>query len=185
MSALVTTTYSDAVVTIRPPRIDDLEADLGAKDDEQIHWMWLPGEREAWEAKSPTAQRAHARRGLQARQEAFGTGPKWTFSVDTRDAACVAYIDCDLANPHVPNGEANVAYSTHPAFRGNGYASCAVRLVQKFLVERTAAPRAHLLIDKDNVASLRVARAVGATERERWIDDRGSTMVRHVLDLRG
>jgi RimJ/RimL family protein N-acetyltransferase len=178
-------TYSDAVVTIRPPRTDDLEADLGAKDDEQIHWMWIPGEREAWEAMSPSAQRAHARRGLQTRHDAFGTGPKWTFSVDARDAGCVAYVDCDLANQHVPNGEANVAYSTHPAFRGKGYASRAVRLLQQFLVDHTAAPHAHLLIDIDNVASLGVARAVGATERECWIDDRGRTMVRHVLDLRG
>ena len=177
-------TYSDGVLTIRPPRTDDLEADLAAKDDEQIRWMWLPGEREAWEAMPPAAQREHARRGLQTRHDAFGTGPKWTFSVDTRDAVCVAYIDCDLANQHVPNGEANVAYSTHPAFRGKGYLSRAVRLLQQFLVDHTAAPRAHLLIDIDNVASLRVARAVGATERERWVDDRGSTMARHVLDLR-
>ncbi len=53
-------TYSDGVVTIRPPRTDDLEADLGAKDDEQIHWMWLPSEREAWEAMSPAATTEHA-----------------------------------------------------------------------------------------------------------------------------
>jgi RimJ/RimL family protein N-acetyltransferase len=176
--------YSDDTVTIRPPRADDLDADLAAKDDEQIRWMWVPGEREAWRAKSPAAKREHARRELRERHDKFGTGPKWTFSVDTAEADYVAYVDCDLANRHVPRGEANIAYSTHPAYRGKGYASRAVRLVQQFLVDHTASSRAHLLIDRENVASIRVARAVGATQREQWIDGRGRTIVRHVVDLR-
>ena len=35
--------YSDGIVTIRPPQLEDLDADLEAKDDKQIDWMWLPG----------------------------------------------------------------------------------------------------------------------------------------------
>jgi len=38
--------YSDGIVTIRPPLLEDLDADVESKDDEQIAWMWLPGERE-------------------------------------------------------------------------------------------------------------------------------------------
>lgn len=65
--------YSDEVVSIRRPEESDLEADLGAKDDEQIRWMWLPGQRESWEAMTPDEQRAHAA-GAFARDEPFGFG---------------------------------------------------------------------------------------------------------------
>lgn len=77
-------TYSDGVVVIRPPLLDDLDADLDAKDDRQIDWMWLPGERETWTAMNPRQRRDHARRRLQRRRDDFGTGPKWTFSVDAQ-----------------------------------------------------------------------------------------------------
>jgi RimJ/RimL family protein N-acetyltransferase len=74
--------YGDGVVTIRSPQLEDLDADLEVKDDLQIDWMWLPGERETWSAMSPGQQRDHARCGLQQSRDAFGTGPKWTFSVE-------------------------------------------------------------------------------------------------------
>ena len=93
--------YSDGVVTIRRQHVDDLEADLAAKDDEQIRWLWLPGQREQWQAMTRDEQRAHAARTLTANHDAFGTGPKWCFSVDSTDASYVAYIDFDLANEHV------------------------------------------------------------------------------------
>ena len=75
--------YTDGTVTLRRPDGGDLDADVEAKDAEQIRWMWLPGQREAWEAMSAPDQRDHARRGLEQRAADFGTGPKWTFSVDT------------------------------------------------------------------------------------------------------
>jgi len=176
-------TYTDDRVTIRCQRESDLDADLEAKDDQQIDWLWLPGQRESWEAMSPDEQRAHARRGLLANQHAFGAGPKWTFAVDTIDAEYVAYVDCDLANEHVPRGEANISYASHPAYRERGYVSAAVRLLAQFLRDHTGAREAHILVDADNVASLRVPQAVGAAAGERWVDDHGRTMVRHVLAL--
>ena len=51
-------TYGDGVVTIRCQREEDVDADLAAKDDEQIDWLWLPGQREAWRVMTPHAQRA-------------------------------------------------------------------------------------------------------------------------------
>jgi RimJ/RimL family protein N-acetyltransferase len=173
--------YTDGVVTIRRQRIEDLDADLEAKDNEQINWLWLPGQRELWEAMPPSGRRALATRTLAASRDTFGPGPKWCFSVDASDAAYVAYVDCDLANDHVPAGEANISYASHPAHRGRGYVARAVRLIMRFIVEHTAARRAHLIVDADNVASIRVARAVGAQEVERWRDDRGRVMIRHVL----
>jgi RimJ/RimL family protein N-acetyltransferase len=105
--------YSDGVVTVRRPLPSDLQADLEAKDDEQIKWMWRPGERERWGGMTPAQQATHVAGDLRHRVELFGAGPKWTFSVDAPGADNVAYVDCDLANEHVPWGEANIAYSCH------------------------------------------------------------------------
>jgi len=176
-------TYSDGVVTIRRQRDDDLDADLEAKDDQQIDWLWLPGHRELWEAMTAAEQRAHALRGLRANRDAFGTGAKWSFAVDAPDAEYVAYVDCDLANEHVPAGEANISYSSHPAHRGKGYVSRAVRLVMRFLADHTAARQAHILVDAENVASLRVADATDATPAEQWSTADGRQMIRHVRDI--
>ncbi len=86
----------------------------------------------------PQERRAHALRGLQARCVAFGTGPKWTFSVDADDADCVGYVECDLAGEHVPPGEANVSYSSHPAHRRRGYVRT-LRLLTRVLAARAPA----------------------------------------------
>jgi RimJ/RimL family protein N-acetyltransferase len=176
--------YSDGRLTIRSLGPGDLEMDLAAKDDEQIDWLWEPGQREHWESMAPEEQRAHALRGLQEAENNFGPGPTWRFAVDTESDRYVAYVDCDLANPHVPHGQANVSYSCHPAHRGRGYASSGVRLALRFLAEQTTATEAHLLVDADNVASRRVARAVGAREVERWVNERGRVMIRHVVGVK-
>ncbi len=175
--------YGDGTVTIRRQEVTDLDADLEAKDDAQIDWLWLPGQREAWEAMSADARRTHARQGLQTNHDAFATGPKWTFAVDTPTARCVAYVDCDLANDKLPPGEANISYSSHPAHRGRGYVSRAVRLVLRFLCDHTAACRAHLLIDERNAASRRVAAAVGAEAYGSRTDERGRILSQYRLAI--
>jgi len=176
--------YTDGVVTIRRQCVDDIGAHLAAIDDEQIDWLWEPGDRERWEALTPDQQRAHNLRHLRASHDSFGRGPKWAFSVDGAGTKYIAYVDCDLANNHVPLGEANIAYAAHPAHRGHGNVSRAVRLLTQFLRDHTGARAAHIVVDVRNTASLRVARAVGATESERWRDEHGRIMIRHVLTLR-
>jgi RimJ/RimL family protein N-acetyltransferase len=175
--------YSDGVVTIRQLHTSDLEMDLEAKDDEQINWLWEPGQRETWEAMSPDEQRAHAMRTLQDVHDGFGTGTKWCFAVDTLDVKYVAYVDFDLANNHVPLGEANIAYSSHPSYRGMGYVSRSVRLVFKFLQENTNVERAHILVDVRNVASHRVALSVGGVAVEDLPNDHGGIMTRYIVEL--
>jgi RimJ/RimL family protein N-acetyltransferase len=176
-------TYSDGSVSIRRLSPLDLEMDLEAKDDAQIDWLWEPGQRETWEAMVPTQQREHALRTLQAAHDSFGRGPKWCFAVDTAEIRYVAYVDCDLANPHVAHGEANISYSCHPRYRGRGYVSAGVRLVLRFLAENTSANEAHIIVDAENDASLRVASSVGASEVERWVNEQGREMVRHVVQI--
>lgn len=175
--------FTDGVVTLRRQHPDDLEAHLAAVDADQMRWLWEPGQRELYEAMAPEDQRAHQLRHLTASHDSFGPGPKWCWSVDLADARYVAYVDCDLANAQVPEGAANISYACSPAYRGRGYTSRAVRLVCGFLRQRTDAREAHLLVDVENVASLRVARAVGAAEVERLVNKHGRTTVRHVVRL--
>ncbi len=175
--------YTDGTVTFRRQRPDDVDADLEAKDDEQMNWLWLAGQREAWEAMTPRQQRDHAIRCLQANHDAFGTGPKWTFAVDTTDATYVAYVDCDLANAEVPAGEANISYSAHPHYRGHGYVSRALRLILHFLHDHTGARTAHIVVEPANTNSLRVARAVGAVETARFTNERGRQMIRNTVPI--
>lgn len=71
-------TYTDATVTIRRLSADDLDADLEAKDDAQMDWLWLPGQRQSWEAMSPDEQRAmcsSASRRTTARSGPDPSGP--------------------------------------------------------------------------------------------------------------
>jgi RimJ/RimL family protein N-acetyltransferase len=182
-------TYTDGTVALRRQSVDDVDADLEAKDDEQINWLWLPGQREQWEALSAGERRARAAAGLQANRDAFGRGPKWIFAVDAVDAAgaveapYVVYVDADLANDDVPRGEANISYSSHPAHRGRGHVTRAVRLLVRFLADHTGARQAHVIVDARNGASLRVAIGLGARPAERWVDAEGHTMIRHVVPI--
>ncbi|HET9894080.1 MAG TPA: GNAT family protein [Streptosporangiaceae bacterium] len=177
-------TYSDGTVTIRRQRTGDIDRHLEAIDDAQIDWLWEPGHRQQWEALTADQRREHQLAHLRASEDSFGSGPKWCFSADRADASYIAYVDCDLANEHVPPGEANISYAGHPACRGQGNVSRSIRLLTRFLRDHTGARSAHLIVDADNAASLRVARAVAGAPAERWRDARGRTMVRHVLALR-
>jgi RimJ/RimL family protein N-acetyltransferase len=176
-------TYSDGTITIRSQRVGDINAELRARDSEQMRWLWSAGQRDLWDALSPTAKRSHVLRILRIHHDTFGSGPKWVFSVDVGAVNSVAYVDCDLANDHVPRGEANISYAAHPTHRGHGYVSRSVRLVLRFLRENTGAREAHIIIDERNISSLRVAVAVGAQAVERWTNEDGHTLVRHVIRL--
>jgi RimJ/RimL family protein N-acetyltransferase len=173
-------TYTDGVVTIRPFEARDFDRDLEAKDEEQQRWLWRPEHREHWAAMTPAERIAHARGWIDGNRTDPRTGPKWAFVIDV-DGQYVGYVDCDLANPGVTHGEANVSYSSHPAERGKGYVSRGVRLVVRFLAEHTGATRAVIGVDERNEASLRVPRAVGAVEVGRHVDEHGAPMVTHEL----
>jgi RimJ/RimL family protein N-acetyltransferase len=187
--AVPSLTPTDGEVTIRRLRADDLEMDLAAKDEEQIRWMWLPGQREGWAAMSAAEKEEHARQGLEERHRNFGHGPRWAFAVDhhgdarTGPTAYVAYVELDLANDDVPAGNANLSYSCHPGYRGRGITTRAARLAIGFLRDHTAATEAHIVVDVENLPSLGVARALDGTPVE-TIEVRGRPMRRHVISIR-
>lgn len=164
---------------LRPLGRGDLDMHLSAIDDEQMTWLWETGDREKWLALSPAEQRERQRRYLEHCEQL--DGPKWVFALDTPETPYAVYVDCDLANPHVPHGLANISYTCHPAYRRRGYTTVAVLKAYEFLKGRTA--EAHILTDVRNEASRRVAISSGAQEVERFVDDEGRTMVRHVRFL--
>jgi RimJ/RimL family protein N-acetyltransferase len=170
--------YSEGTVAIRRHELDDAADDLDATDAEQIRWMWEPWQAEHWASMSPAERLAHKQGNMREHIERWSTGPKWAFAI-VADGAYAGYVDCDLANPHVPRGEANISYSSHPGHRGKGYVSRAVRLVTRFASEHTGARAAHIRVHHANEPSLRVARAVGAREV-----DRDGDYVVHVVSLR-
>jgi RimJ/RimL family protein N-acetyltransferase len=75
----------------------------------------------------------------------------------------VGWIDADAEPTWLDPGEVNVGYSIFPAHRGYGYAARAVRLLAGALREQ-GHRRALLVIDRQNHASLGVARSAGAHE---------------------
>ena len=169
--------YTDGVVTIRPPTVADTDRHLDATDDVQIRWLWPDEHKRDWATKSAAEQRDHQHGFLARTAATWGRGAKFWFVVDV-GGRYVGHVDVDLANDDVPHGEANLSYSCHPDERGKGYISRAARLALQFVTEHSGAREVHVVVHPDNEASLRVARAIGATEVGR------ADMVRHVLRLR-
>jgi hypothetical protein len=144
---------SDGVIELRPPRPGDAAVLITGRDEEWERWL----------------------------------GPG---SPDPRPGACiwvgdtiVGWVDADADSGHawLPSDAVNVGYNVFAPYRGRGYASRAVRLLVRFLGDQTGARAAHLVIDPANTASLRVARAVGATEVVRFENETARLMCRFVL----
>jgi len=83
----------------------------------------------------PRASRAAGKPRLLRRRAEMDVGSR------CRRCEYVAYVDCDLADDHVPAGEANISCAAHAGYRGRGYVSRAVRLVMRFLGDHTGARR--------------------------------------------
>lgn len=176
-------TYRQGDVTIRRRRRDDLEMDLSSRNDEHIRWLWRPGEIAHWEAMTRSERGAHTLSWLAGVSDSFGTGPRWTFSVDLMEATSVGVVDVNLASDHAPAGEANISYWVHPAFRRRGVASVSVQLALQFLRDHTATRQAHIMVDPNNTPSLAVATSVGAAVGATTIDRHGRSLIRHSLEV--
>lgn len=122
---------TDGVVALRPPRPGDAQLLVAGRDEEFFRWLG-PGA----ESPSPVAC-------------------IWV------DDELVGWIDYDVERDWLEPGEVNVGYYLFPAARGRGYASRAVELLLRHLDRETEHTVATLLIDRENVTSLRLARRLG------------------------
>ena len=118
---------TDGVVTIRPPATGDSAKLVAGRNEEWRRWL--------------------------------GPGDD-----DPRPTACivvggevVGWVDADPTATHVQPGEVNVGYNVFAPYRRKGYASRAVELLMRYLVECTPFHIASVSIDDGNVASLGVA----------------------------
>jgi hypothetical protein len=81
--------------------------------------------------------------------------------VDAPGAPDIARVDCDLAHPDVPAGEANVAFSPHSGSRGRDRAERIVALALRFLEDHTGAREARALLDPEGRPRLLSVRSFG------------------------
>ena len=126
---------TDGVVTLKPPRPGDAERLVEGRDEEFFRWLG-PG------AETP------------------------------RPVACVwvgeelvGWVDYDVEHDWLRPGEVNVGYYLSPAAREKGYASRAVELLLQHLSRETEHTVATLVIDRENVRSLRLAHRLGFVKR--------------------
>jgi RimJ/RimL family protein N-acetyltransferase len=77
----------------------------------------------------------------------------------------VGWVDYDVGRDWLRPGEVNVGYYLFPAARGKGYASRAVELMLLHLARETEHTVATLLINRENVPSLRLARRLEFEEK--------------------
>jgi RimJ/RimL family protein N-acetyltransferase len=126
---------TDGVVSLRTPRPEDVPALVAGRDDEFFRWLGPGGENPA-----PVAC-------------------AWVGS------ELVGWVDYDVERDWLSPGEVNVGYYLVPAARGKGYGSRAVELLLLHLDRVTEYEVATLLIDHENVKSLRLARRLGFQER--------------------
>jgi RimJ/RimL family protein N-acetyltransferase len=122
---------TDGVVTLRAPKPGDSELLVEGRDDEFFRWLG-PGA----ETPSPVA--------------CIWVGDE-----------LVGWVDYDLEHEWLQPGEVNVGYYLFPHARGKGYASRAIELLLLHLDRETEHEVATLLIDPENVRSLRLARRLG------------------------
>ena len=96
----------------------------------------------------------------------------------------VGWVDADSGASWLARGEVNLGYAVFARYRGRGYAAGAVRLLLADLAARRF-DRALLVVDRENTASLAVARAIGATPGEHAASSLFPTSVMHVVELKG
>jgi RimJ/RimL family protein N-acetyltransferase len=76
----------------------------------------------------------------------------------------VGWIDYDCDRTWLGADEVNVGYNVFPLYRGNGYGTEALLLLEDFLVGLERPLRSTLLVDPKNAPSLRLAARAGFCE---------------------
>lgn len=140
---------------LRPPRDGDAETLIAGRDDEFHRFLG---------AGSPE--------------------PRPTAVIDVAGHV-VGWVDHEGAETHawLDPGQCNVGYFVFASHRGRGIAAQAVRLLLQRLRDEGTWAEAVLLVDAENEASIRVAHAVGAVERDRAPNADGRAQIRFTVLL--
>jgi RimJ/RimL family protein N-acetyltransferase len=162
----------DDVVLLQRLSMDDVDAWLSGEDDEQIRWFEFPG----------PATRAHVERAMAAWQESWSRGgPVRHWGVRVRPAQDLAG-GVELRD--LGDGRVNLSYVIFPPFRRRGLATRASRLALDYAAQVVGTSSAVIKILEGNVASLGVAKSLGAEIVGDEPSDAGGRLIVFRLALR-
>lgn len=140
---------SDGVVTLRPPREDDLPAiGRGITDPDVVRWM---GPFES------------AREVLERDLSRWADGTRATFSICDEADACLGYVWVILGDLVDPK-RGSVGYWLLPEARGKGFATRSVQLISRWAFGDLGLARLSLFAEPSNEGSRRVALRSGYVE---------------------
>jgi RimJ/RimL family protein N-acetyltransferase len=168
------TELTDGVVSLRPPRPEDAADHLAGEDREIAKWL-----------SGGQSTMATVQSYIRSCEENWrGGGPRRAFGIfDCATNRLIGSIEANLAFPLLEPTQANVSYGVFPAWRGNGTALRALRLMGAYLKSVSGMRQMILRISCENTASLRVAEKSGFQHIGIFEEPEGR-MVRYALDLR-
>ncbi len=143
---------TDGVVTLRPMTPADAESHLAGEDEQTVRFLsggrstmetvllWIECNRVSHEA----------------------SGPVRVFGICLTDiGTLVGMVEANMATSFFRPGVANVTYGLYPDARGHGYATRAVYLAMRYLVDHTDTDVAAIQVHPENVASSRIPERLG------------------------
>jgi len=141
-------TLTDGVVVLRPWRDEDVEPAVAGHDAEMAQWF-------GWPPEAPSPERL--RGAIEDWRAAYADGRRVVAFVVEADGEVVGSVDVrDLGK-----GVGSLSWTLYDGYRGNGYATRAVRLLVDYAINELGARRVEAHVDPDNQRSLRVATRAG------------------------
>jgi RimJ/RimL family protein N-acetyltransferase len=143
---------TDGVVTLRPMTPADAERHLAGEDEPTARF--LSGGRSTMETVLASIERNRVSRETSGPVRSFGICVAATGTL-------VGMVEANMAAPGFRPGVANISYGLYPEARGNGYATRAVDLLTRYLVDHTAADVAAIQVHPENLPSARLPGRIG------------------------
>ncbi len=150
---------TDGVVRLRPMTPADAEQHLAGEDEPTVRF--LSGGRSTMETVLAWIERN--------RVSLETSGPVRAFGICLADAGTlVGMVEANMSAPGFRPGVANITYGLYPDVRGTGYATRAVDLLTRYLVDQTDTEVAAIQVHPENLASARLPGRLGF----RYLGDR-------------
>jgi RimJ/RimL family protein N-acetyltransferase len=162
---------TDGVVVLRRVSMHEADAWKAGEDEEQIRWFEQPG-------PAPMENVVNAIRSWQESWE--NDGPVRHFGIRLADTDALAG---GVETRDLGEGRCNLSYVVFPEFRRRGLATRAARLALDYARREQGCDVAVIKLLPDNVASRRVAAALGASPAGHAPSDAGATFDVFEVDL--
>jgi len=149
------TPLTDGVIVLRPTRVEDAEAIHAAMQESA-------GEVPLWLPETERMSLDDVREFIAACAKMWWESSAFHFGIF--EAETGAYLGgCGLTHINLRHRLCNAHYWVRTAATGRGVASRAARLMAKFAFEKLRLQRVEIVVEVENVPSLRAAEKAGAT----------------------